>query len=136
MNTSGFPGRSHKNGCNLRYGTNHQSRRSGTALGRAFPGLTAGATDTLVPRPHLEAIGLRPKGQRTYQLADGSDLVMDVTVATLEVMGEHVGGTVLFGEPGTEPQLGATALLSAGIEVDPVNQRLKKLPSVRLKTVA
>ncbi|MXY48435.1 MAG: clan AA aspartic protease [Gemmatimonadetes bacterium] len=95
-----------------------------------------GATDTLVPRPYLESIGLKPRTTRVYTLEDGSEISVDVTVATLEVMGEHVGGTVLFGEPGTEPQLGATALLSAGIEVDPVNQRLKKLPSVRLKTVA
>ncbi len=95
-----------------------------------------GATDTIVPRPNLESIGLKPRTTRIYTLADGSEISVDITVATLEVMGEKVGGTVIFGEPGTEPQLGATALLSAGIEVDPVNQRLKKLPSVRLKTVA
>lgn len=95
-----------------------------------------GATDTLVPRPQLEAIGLRPKGQRTYQLADGSDLVMDVTTADIGFMGEHVGGTVLFGEPGAEPLLGVTALESVGIDVDPLNQQLKRLPSVRLKAVS
>ena len=27
-----------------------------------------GATDSLVPRQHLEAIGIRPEGQRTYVL--------------------------------------------------------------------
>ncbi|MDD9948491.1 MAG: clan AA aspartic protease [candidate division Zixibacteria bacterium] len=95
-----------------------------------------GATDTIVPRQCIESIGLKPRATRVYTLEDGSEISVDVTVATLEVMGEKVGGTVIFGEPGTEPQLGATALLSAGIEVDPVNQRLKKLPSVRLKTVA
>lgn len=95
-----------------------------------------GATDTLVPRPYLEIIGLKPRATRVYTLEDGSEISVDVTVATLEVMGEKIGGTVIFGEPGTEPQLDATALLSAGIEVDPVNQRLKKLPAVRLKTVA
>ena len=30
---------------------------------------------------------------------------------------------------------GVTALESAGIEIDPVNQRLKKLPALRLKRV-
>jgi len=95
-----------------------------------------GATDTIVPRPYLESIGLKPRATRVYTLADGSEISVDITVATLEVMGEKVGGTIIFGEPGTEPQLGATALLSAGFEVDPVNQRLKKLPAVRLKTVA
>lgn len=46
-----------------------------------------------------------------------------------------VGGTVIFGEPDTEPLLGVTALESVGIEVDPVNQRLKRLPAVRLKAL-
>ena len=92
-----------------------------------------GATDSLVPRPHLEAIGLAPKGSRVYELADGSDLVLDVTTADIEFMGEIVGGTIIFGDAGAEPLLGVTALESVGIEVDPRNQRLKRLPAVRLK---
>jgi len=92
-----------------------------------------GATDSLVPRPHLEAIGLKPRGRRVYELADGRAIAVDVTVAEIEFMGETVGGTVLFGEPDAEPLLGVTALESVGIEVDPVNQRLKRLPAVRLK---
>ena len=92
-----------------------------------------GATDSLVPRPHLEAIGLKPRGQRTYELADGSELVMDVTVAEIEFMGDIVGGTIIMGADNAEPLLGVTALESVGIEVDPLNQRLKRLPAVRLK---
>ena len=91
------------------------------------------ATDSLVPRPHLEAIGLTPKGSRTYQLTDGSDLVLDVTTAEIEFMGEIVGGTIIMGADNAEPLLGVTALASVGIEVDPLNQRLKRLPAVRLK---
>ena len=93
------------------------------------------ATDSLVPGPHLEAIGLRPDGKRVFQLVDGSDLTLDVALAKIEFMGEFVGGTVIFGEDGAEPLLGVTALESVGIEVDPVNQRLKRLPAVRLKAL-
>ena len=93
------------------------------------PGRTA---DSLVPRPHLEAIGLRPRGRRAYELADGSEIVMDVATAEIEFMGEMVGGTILFGDPDVEPLLGLTALESVGIEVDPTTQRLKRLPAVRL----
>lgn len=92
-----------------------------------------GATDSLVPRPHLEAIGLKPEGQRTYELANGAELKLDITVGQIEFMGEVVGGTIIFGEAGAEPILGVTALESVGIEVDPLNQRLKRLPAVRLK---
>ena len=103
---------------------------------RAWEGLflvDTGATDSLVPRPHLEAIGLAPKGRRVCQLADGSELMLDVTTADIEFMGEIVGGTIIFGEAGAEPLLGVTALESVGIEVDPLNQRLMRLPAVRLK---
>ena len=92
-----------------------------------------GATDCLVPRQHLESIGLAPKGQRVYELADGSEVRMGVTVAQVEFMGEFVGGTIIFGEPDAEPLLGVTALESVGIEIDPRNQTLKRLPAVRLK---
>ena len=40
-----------------------------------------GATDSLVPSQHLEAIGIRPEGQRTYVLADGTEIRMDIAVA-------------------------------------------------------
>jgi len=106
---------------------------------RAWDGLflvDTGSTDSLVPRPHLEAIGLRPRGQRVYELADGSEIVMDIATAEIEFMGEMVGGTILFGEPDVEPLLGLTALESVGIEVDPTTRRLKRLPAVRLKAFA
>ncbi len=38
-----------------------------------------------------------------------------------------------MGPDDAEPLLGVTALASVGIEVDPVSQRLKRLPAVRLK---
>ena len=92
-----------------------------------------GATDCLVPRQHLESIGLVPEGQRVYELADGSELRMDITAARVEFMGEFVGATIIFGETDAEPLLGVTALGSVGIEVDPRNQTLRRLPAVRLK---
>ena len=105
---------------------------------RSWEGLflvDTGATDCLVPRSALEGIGLEPRDSRIYELADGSQLRLDVTVAEVEFMGEIVGATVLFGDDEAEPLLGVTALESVGIEVDPVNQRLKRLPAVRLKRV-
>ena len=93
----------------------------------------AGAIDSLVPRPRLEAIGLEPKGQRVYETADGRPVTMDVTTGEMEILGELTGGLILFGDADAEPLLGATALASAGIEIDQRNQQLRKLPSVKLK---
>ena len=92
-----------------------------------------GAFDSLVPRPHLEAIGLDPLATEQYVLADGSPVEMSTTVGRIEFMGKIVGGTLVFGDADAEPLLGVTALESGGFEVDPRTQRLKKLPAVLLK---
>ena len=92
-----------------------------------------GATDCLVPRRYLEEIGLQPKGERIYALADGSEIRMSITTSVVEFMGEIVGATILMGDEDSEPLLGATALASAGIEVDPRNQELRRMPFVRLR---
>ena len=106
---------------------------------RSWEGLflvDTGATDSLAPKHHLEAIGLASKGERVYETADGRKLTLDVTTAEIEFMGDFTAGRIIMGDDGAEPLLGVTALESAGIEVDPVNQRLKKLPALRLKGLA
>jgi clan AA aspartic protease len=82
---------------------------------------------------HLRAIGLGPKAQRTYSLADGTETIVDITTAEIEFMGDLVGTTIVFGPDDAEPILGAAALESVGIEIDPRSQRLKRLPATRLK---
>jgi len=87
----------------------------------------------MVPAKHLRALRLKPRAKRTYELADGTEVTLDVTIAEIEFMGDRVGVTVIFGDDKAEPILGVTALESVGIEVDPRSQRLKRLPAVRLK---
>ena len=103
---------------------------------RSWDGLflvDTGSTDCVVPREALRGIGLEPKGKRTYELADGRREVVPVTTGDIEFMGEIVGVTIGYGTDGVEPILGLTALESVGIEVDPVSQRLKRRPAVRMK---
>ena len=92
-----------------------------------------GAFDSLVPRQHLQAMGITPDGQREYELADGTRVRLDVAIARLELLGEFGADVVVFGEEDVEPILGVTALESAGFVVDPRTQRLMKLPVFPLK---
>lgn len=104
---------------------------------RSWDGLflvDTGSTDCVVPGDALRSIGLVPRGTRTYELADGREETVDIAPAEVEFMGEIVGATICFGNPGVEPILGLTALESVGIEVDPVSQRLKRRPAVRMKS--
>ena len=91
-----------------------------------------GAIDSLIPRSTLESLGLKPRGRRIYEMADGSEIAMDVTTAEVEVMGEIAGATIVFGPDDTEPLLGVTVLESACIAIDPNSQSLFKRPSGRL----
>lgn len=105
---------------------------------RAWEGLflvDTGAVDCLVPARHLHELGIEPRSKRNYELADGSEVTLEVGGAEIEFMGDRVWTTVIFGADDAEPILGVTALESVGIEVDPRSQRLKRLPSVRLKSV-
>ena len=106
---------------------------------RSWDGLflvDTGATDCLVPRSCIDAIGLDPEGQRSYETADGRQIRMEFARAFIEFMGDLTAGRIIIGDENAEPLLGLTALESAGIEVDPVNQRLKKLPALRLKPLS
>jgi len=110
--------------------------RNPAAPKKAWEGLflvDTGAVDSLVPGKFLRKIGLAPKGERTYELADGSEVRLKITTGDLEFMGEVVGSTIIFGADDAEPVLGVTALESVGIEVDPRTQQLKRLPAARLK---
>ena len=92
-----------------------------------------GATDSLVPRRHLEVIGIEPESRRAYVLANGDKVDIDVAVARIELMGEMVGGTVFFGDDDAKPLLGVTALESLGIEVETIG---KMQSSIRPKRIA
>ncbi len=127
-----------ENGGDMPVGTTHVTVviRNPAKPKRTWKGLflvDAGIVDSLVPGKHLRKFGLAPKAQRVYELADGSEVKMDITTADLEFMGEIVGGTIIFGADDAEPVLGVTALESVGIEVDPRSQRLERLPAARLK---
>lgn len=112
------------------------SIRNPAELDRVWEGeflIDTGAVDSLVPRQHLESIGIVPEGQRVYGLADGNEIKLDVAVARLEFLDEIVGGTVAFGAEHVEPLLGVTALESAGVEVDPHNATFNKLSAARMR---
>ncbi len=92
-----------------------------------------GATDSLVPAPELEKIGLRREGKMAYELADGQVREYAYGLARIQFLGEITAGRVIFGDPDCEPLLGVTALESVGIMVDPASKTLRRLPAIPLK---
>lgn len=92
-----------------------------------------GAVDSMAPGKHLEAIGLLPLGNRRYKTADRDEVYLDITSARLEFLDEVVGASIVVVDDDTPPTLGRTALLSAGIEEDPIARKLIRRPAARLQ---
>ena len=93
-----------------------------------------GATDCLAPAKRLRAIGIKPVGKTSYELADGGVREYEFGLVVIEFLGDVTAGRVIFGPDQVEPILGVTALESVGITVDPKTQTLKRLPAVPLKS--
>jgi aspartyl protease family protein len=83
-----------------------------------------GASYTWFPRPTLEALGHAPEGDREFELADGRKITYAVKEMVVRVDGKSTTTWVVFGEPGTDPLLGAVTLQEMGLGVDRLNERL------------
>jgi hypothetical protein len=81
----------------------------------------------------LKRAGIKTSGRMVYELADGSTVEYDFGLAVIEFMGELTAGRVVFGPDDAAPILGATALESVGILVDPAHRTLKRMPAIPLK---
>ncbi len=88
----------------------------------------SGAVFAIVPAPLLQRIGIRTRKREQFRLADGTTITRRIGTAEVGYDG-HVGGsTVIFGEPGDACLLGALALESLGLMLDPVKRALRPLP--------
>ena len=87
----------------------------------------------LRPANELARIGVQPEGKMSYELADGTVREYPFGLVRTEFMGETTAGRIIFGDPGSEPLLGVTALESVGIMVDPASKTQRRLPAIPLK---
>jgi clan AA aspartic protease len=90
----------------------------------------SGAVYSLVPRRHLEGIGIEPHSRRTFILANGEQVERDIGTAIFEYQGRRGDSLVIFGEEGDSALLGATTLEGFGLILDPFRRELKPLPMV------
>ena len=84
----------------------------------------SGATNSHVPRPVLESIGIQPTGMREVWLADNRSIRRPISFAGFTVLGQTDYATVFFVDDDVEPILGLTVLESLGLLIDPARERL------------
>jgi clan AA aspartic protease len=83
-----------------------------------------GATYTWVPEPVLQQLGYQPTFRRRLRLANGQTIERGGCEAIVEIDGNALTTIVLFGDPTSEPLLGAVTLEQFSLAPDPVSQRL------------
>jgi len=86
--------------------------------------IDSGAVYSLVPKGELEKLGIIPYRKMEFFLADGTKITREVGDAYFEYKGDGGAAPVVFGEEGDEPLLGATALESCGLVLNPYRREL------------
>jgi clan AA aspartic protease len=92
--------------------------------------IDSGAIYSVVPKRILKQLKIKPIGEQTYRLADGSKIVRKKGVALFKYGGQAGGADVIFGEEGDSVLLGTFTLEALGLALDPLRRELKPLPMI------
>jgi len=82
----------------------------------------SGAFYTFVDGAVLKRLGIAPEDTRNFLLANGDEIKRKIGIARFEYQKHRGGAPVVFGEPGDENLLGATALEALGFMLNPVKR--------------
>ena len=117
-------------------GTFRVSIEGGDPAGQRYETVEAlvdtGATYATLPAPLLHVLGVVPHARDTFVLADGRRVERDIGRTWIRVAGRTELTLVVFGEPETQPLLGAYALEGLRLAADPVGRRLSPVPGLLL----
>ena len=91
-----------------------------------------GALYSFIPENLLENIGVEPSATRTLVLADGRQEKRLLGFCDFQIDGLEgsIPCPVVFSPKGSLLLLGATVLQNFGVEVDPINKRLRPILAV------
>ena len=87
----------------------------------------SGATYSLLPEPAWQSIGLAPKREMTFTLADGTTVQRRISTCYLALPQGEAHTPVILGEPGDEALLGVVTLEILGLVFNPFNRTLQPM---------
>jgi clan AA aspartic protease len=87
----------------------------------------SGAIYTVVPQRILHELGISPHSKRFFLLANGDKFERRMGSADVIYKRRRGAATVIFGEKGDLPLLGATALEALGLILDPLRRKLRSV---------
>ena len=86
--------------------------------------VSKGASVSALPGSMLRELGVQPSFRQSFQFANGERRSMELGRIRIEVNGQEAPDLAVFNDEGTMPLLGALALETLFLGVDPVRQRL------------
>ena len=86
----------------------------------------SGASYTVVPEDILRKLGIKPRWEEKFSLADGRIIKRKVGSAFYEYEGRESAAPVLFGEKDDSLLLGTFTLEALGLTLDPLKRKLYK----------
>ena len=94
--------------------------------------IDTGALYSFVPEDYLERIGVEPAAKRNLVLADGRQQTRLLGFCDFQIEGLEgkIPCPVIFAPKGSLLLLGATALENFGVEVDPIQKKLKPILAI------
>jgi len=90
----------------------------------------SGAIFSVVPGEVLVRLGLEPRREQEFRLANGTRIVRGRGVALFRYGDREAVAEVIFGEPGDAILLGAMTLEAMGLCLDPLKRELLPLPMI------
>ncbi len=91
-----------------------------------------GASITSIPTSALRELGVEPVAQEPFRFGQGERRMMEIGRIWLRVEEKEILTLVLFNEEATPPLLGALALETAFMGVDPVARKLVPVEGLML----
>lgn len=89
--------------------------------------IDSGATYTLLPYEVWKEIGLSPKKEATFTLADGSSIKRKISECHITLPQGEGHTPVVLGEPDDRPVLGVVTLEILGLVFNPFNRTLQPM---------
>ena len=86
-----------------------------------------GASLSVIPKGTLRKIGVAPRWERQFTLANGEKIERDVGIVIFRWNGYEGASEVIFGERKDKPLLGSLTLEALGLKVNPREQKLEPI---------
>ena len=102
--------------------------KDGARFQRVIARVDPHTTYTVMPGPLLIMLGIEPEWSQQFELADGRQEERSLAEVRLRIGDQERTTICVFGQPESEPVLGAYSLAGFGLEADTAGQRLVPAP--------